>query len=103
MACTRKTFLAGLGHRPRIDICPAKPFSEEGDFMRVLIIEDNWDAADSLRKLLSLLGHEVRVAYTGPGGVREAQEWRPDMVICDIGLPGLDGYGVALELRRLSV
>jgi CheY-like chemotaxis protein len=78
-------------------------FRREGRAMRVLIIEDNWDAADSLRKLLRLLGHEVRVAYTGPGGVREAAEWRPDVVLCDIGLPGLDGYEVALELRRLSV
>jgi PAS domain S-box-containing protein len=67
---------------------------------RVLVVEDNRDAADSLRLLLGLLGHEVRVAYTGPEGVEAAREWRPDTVVCDIGLPGLDGYGVARELRR---
>jgi CheY-like chemotaxis protein len=46
-----------------------------------------------------MLGHEVRLAYTGPEGVTTAQAWRPDIVLCDIGLPGLDGYGVARELR----
>jgi CheY-like chemotaxis protein/two-component sensor histidine kinase len=68
--------------------------------LRVLVVEDNHDAADSLQVLLTLLGHEVRVAYTGPDGVRAASEWLPEVVISDVGLPGLDGYGVAAELRR---
>src|SRR4051794_14468482 len=67
---------------------------------RVLIIEDNYDGAASLRLLLELLGHEAAVAHTGPEGVRAAREWRPDVVLCDIGLPDLDGYGVVAELRR---
>jgi PAS domain S-box-containing protein len=67
--------------------------------LRVLVVEDQRDAAASLRMLLEMLGHETRVAYTGPDGVRMAAEWRPDIVLCDIGLPGLDGYGVARELR----
>jgi len=62
-------------------------------------VEDNRDTADSLKMLLELLGHEIRVAYTGPEGVQAATEWIPDAVLCDIGLPGLDGYGVARELR----
>lgn len=70
---------------------------------RVLIIEDNKDAADSLRMLLELSGHEVRVAYTGPDGVKAAEDWRPEFVLCDIGLPGLDGYGVAAELHKRSL
>ena len=74
-----------------------------GKGMRIVIIEDNQESADSLRALLEVLGHEVRVAYTGPEGVQVADEWRPDVVICDIGLPGLDGYGVAEELQRRSV
>ncbi len=49
--------------------------------------------------LLDLLGHEVRVAYSGPDGVCEALDWCPDAVLCDIGMPGLDGYGVARHLR----
>ena len=68
--------------------------------LRILVVEDNRDAADSLLLLLALMGHEVRVAYTGPDGVRAAVEWAPEVIISDIGLPGLDGYGVASELRR---
>jgi CheY-like chemotaxis protein len=67
---------------------------------RVVIVEDNHEAADSLQLLLGLHGYEARVAYTGPDGVRLAQEWPPDIVLCDIGLPGLDGYGVATALRQ---
>jgi PAS domain S-box-containing protein len=70
-----------------------------GQRLRVLVVEDNRDAADSLKLLLDLLGHETQVAATGPEGVRVAQEWSPDVVLCDIGLPGLDGYGVARQLR----
>jgi CheY-like chemotaxis protein len=68
--------------------------------LRVLVVEDNRDAAESLRLLLELLGHDVRVAYTGTAGLEAARQWQPEVVVCDIGLPGLDGYGVASELRR---
>ena len=68
--------------------------------MRVLVVEDNRDAADSLRLLLGLYGYEVAVAYSGHDGVRAAQQCRPDVVLCDIGLPGLDGYAVARRLRQ---
>jgi CheY-like chemotaxis protein len=68
--------------------------------LRVLVIEDNRATADSLRLLLDLGGHEVRVAYDGLAGVRTAREWPPDVVLCDIGLPGLDGYAVAAALRE---
>jgi CheY-like chemotaxis protein len=71
-----------------------------GRQLQVLIIEDNHDTADSLQQLLDLCGYEVKVAYDGPGGVRAAQEWGPDVVLCDIGLPGLNGYGVAQALRQ---
>ena len=70
------------------------------DRSRILIIEDERDAADSLRMLLELVGFEVDVAYTGPQGVEKALRWRPHVVLCDIGLPGLNGYGVAQQLRR---
>ena len=68
--------------------------------MRILVVEDNRDAADSLRMLLELCGYEATVAYTGPDGVKVAVQWQPDVVLCDIGLPGLDGYGVASRLRQ---
>jgi CheY-like chemotaxis protein len=67
---------------------------------RVVIVEDNHVAADSMQQLLAHSGYEVRVAYTGPDGVQVAEEWPPDYVFCDIGLPGLDGYGVAQALRQ---
>ena len=66
---------------------------------RVLVVDDNRDAADSLRLLLDLYGYETAVAYSGPDGVQAAERWQPDVVLCDIGLPGLDGYGVARRLR----
>ncbi|MFO0930514.1 MAG: ATP-binding protein [Gemmataceae bacterium] len=71
-----------------------------GPRRRILIIEDNRDAADSLHLLLTFLGHNVRVAYSGPDGVQEAVDWRPEVILSDIGLPGLDGYGVARALRQ---
>jgi CheY-like chemotaxis protein len=66
----------------------------------VLVVEDNRDAADSLRLLLEVSGYEVTVAYSGPTGLEAATRELPDVVICDIGLPGLDGFGVARALRQ---
>ncbi|HCF60078.1 MAG TPA: histidine kinase, partial [Myxococcales bacterium] len=66
---------------------------------RVLVIEDGADAADSLKEALALMGHEVRVAYDGRTGIVEAYAFQPDVVLCDIGLPGIDGYEVARRFR----
>jgi two-component system CheB/CheR fusion protein len=67
---------------------------------RVLVIEDNVDAAESLGMVLELSGHEVFIAATGPAGIEMARERKPDVVLCDIGLPGsVDGYEVARTLR----
>jgi two-component system CheB/CheR fusion protein len=67
---------------------------------RLLIIEDNRDAADSLRDALTLSGHQVEVAYDGLTGIKNARKFRPAIVICDIGLPGIDGYQVARLFRE---
>jgi CheY-like chemotaxis protein len=67
---------------------------------RVLIVDDNVDAAVSLGMLLRLAGQEVRVAYDGPTALREASEFRPHLVLLDIGMPGMDGYEVCRHLRR---
>jgi two-component system CheB/CheR fusion protein len=66
---------------------------------RVLVIEDNVDAAHSLREVLEVGNHVVEVAYSGPQGIEKARVFRPDIVICDIGLPEVDGYEVARGMR----
>ena len=66
---------------------------------RIVLIDDNVDAAESLAMLLRLKGHEVHVAYDGPSGVALARKTEPDCVLVDIGLPGIDGYEVAKRLR----
>jgi two-component system CheB/CheR fusion protein len=66
---------------------------------RVLVIEDNVDAAESLRDVLELDGHVVAMAFDGADGLAKAREFRPDLVLCDIGLPGIDGYDVARAFR----
>jgi CheY-like chemotaxis protein len=71
-----------------------------GSQLRVLIIEDNHATADSLQQLFGTRGYTVRVAYDGRAGVFAAREWPPEVVLCDIGLPGLDGYRVARALRQ---
>ncbi len=67
---------------------------------RILLIEDNLDAAESLRLALELEGHEVSVAHDGPMGLARARELKPEVVLCDVGLPGMDGYLVAKAVRR---
>jgi two-component system CheB/CheR fusion protein len=67
---------------------------------RVLVVDDNVDAAESLALLVRLWGHEARVAHNGPEALRTAEEYHPEVVVLDIGLPGLNGYEVARRLRQ---
>lgn len=67
---------------------------------KILIVDDNVDAADTLATLVRLNGHQVQVAYDGPSAVTVAKAFEPSIVILDIGLPGLDGYAVAERLRE---
>lgn len=66
---------------------------------RVLIIEDISDVADSLHMVLTLGGHEVAIVDNGQKALQKAREFRPEVVLCDIGLPGMDGYAVASAFR----
>jgi CheY-like chemotaxis protein len=67
---------------------------------RVLVVDDNTDAADSLALLLKLEGCQVEVAYTARNGIDAAMRFRPDVILCDIGLPLMDGYAFAQEVQQ---
>src|SRR5205823_1626020 len=72
-----------------------------GRSLRVLVVDDNEDAAASLALLLGLWGHQAKVAHEGRTALAVAEEQHPDAVLLDIGLPGMDGYQVARRLRQL--
>jgi PAS domain S-box-containing protein len=67
--------------------------------LRILVADDNRDAADSLQRILALYGHDVRVAYDGAAAVTVGEHFRPRVAILDIAMPGTNGYDVARELR----
>src|SRR6185437_16253593 len=67
---------------------------------RILIVDDNRDSADSLASLLSEAGHDVRTLYDGPSASLAAEAFRPQLVLLDIGLPQMNGYEVARQLRK---
>ncbi len=87
------------GSKPALASFPT-PSRPDVHRLRIVVIEDNRDAAETLRMLLECYGHEVAVAYTGKEGVHLATTWSPDVVLSDIGLPDLDGWSVARELRQ---
>ena len=69
---------------------------------RLLVVDDNTDAASSFATLLELQGHAVRVAHSGMEALEVAKEYRPDVVFLDIGMPGMDGFEVARRMRKES-
>jgi PAS domain S-box-containing protein len=72
-----------------------------GGGRRVLVVDDNSDSAESMAMLLRAIGHEVRTAHDGPAALEQSLQYRPEYVLLDIGLPGMDGYEVAQRLRAL--
>jgi signal transduction histidine kinase/CheY-like chemotaxis protein len=78
----------------------AHPKAREALAARVLVVDDNADAADSLALLLKLHGCEVEVAYAACNGIDAALRFHPDVILCDIGLPLMDGYAFAQEVQR---
>jgi two-component system CheB/CheR fusion protein len=74
--------------------------SESFQAIRVLVVDDDKDSADSLARLLRLGGHDAQVAYTGPIALLMIEKQKPDVVLLDIGLPQMDGYQVARKLRE---
>jgi PAS domain S-box-containing protein len=101
---------AGPGHGTEVTVSlpVAPPATEPADALRqphalagrrILVIEDNVDAAMTIREALELRDNEVVIAYDGVEGVAKAREFKPEVVLCDLGLPRLDGFGVARALR----
>jgi len=79
---------------------PAKTPQANAHRARILIVDDNVDMVRGLVRLLELLGHDVQTAYDGPTAVEAARVHRPEFVLLDLGLPGMDGYQVATRLRQ---
>jgi CheY-like chemotaxis protein len=67
---------------------------------KILVVDDNTDAADSLATLLGVMGYEVRIAYDGPEAIEAADEFQPAVALLDIGLPKLSGYDIARHVRQ---
>ena len=76
------------------------PQAKPGKALRILVVDDNVDTAESLAMLLRLSGHEVKVEHTGPKALQTAVAEKPDVVLMDIGLPGMEGCQVAQRIRE---
>jgi PAS domain S-box-containing protein len=76
-----------------------RPQSDANSGRRILVVDDNVDAATSVERLLRLWGHEVQSAFNGPDAIEKARAFRPEIVLLDIGMPGMSGYEVARSLR----
>jgi CheY-like chemotaxis protein len=77
------------------------PAREKPKRLRVLVVDDNEDAAAMVEMLLKLSGHEVQTVNDGLAALDAAQTFKPDAVLLDIGMPGMDGYEIARRLREL--
>lgn len=91
---------AAVGNTPSP---PTEEIQPTGPSLRVLVVDDNVDAAESLALLMTELGHDVRTAHDGPSALEGALDYRPNVVLLDIGLPGFDGYEVAKRMRQQSI
>jgi len=109
---TLEAFSAGLGRGSefvvRLPVFVGEPVANavtrpvtvyEAVRRRILVVDDNADSAEALALALGVTGHEVRLAADGPSALTTAAEFRPEAVLLDIGLPGMDGYEVARHLR----
>jgi PAS domain S-box-containing protein len=94
-------------HLPIMPVAAVSPTSpnhivpgSDGAALRVLVVDDNIDSAQSLGMLLEATGNDVQLAYDGPSALQATLDYRPHVVLLDIGLPGLDGYEVAKRIRE---
>ena len=91
------------GERPAAASAPKPERSEsDGSPLRILVVDDNRDSAGSITLLLQLAGHEVRQLHDGKEALAQAAQFRPDVALLDIGLPGMDGNQLAVRIRALA-
>jgi len=79
---------------------PSVPSPASPSLRRVLVVDDNTDSAETMAEMLKLWGHEVQMAFDGPGALEAARAQMPDAVLLDVGLPVMDGYETARRLRQ---
>ncbi|MEO8453387.1 MAG: ATP-binding protein, partial [Gemmatimonadota bacterium] len=85
---------------PPVPAPATEPLASTSPSVRVLVVDDNLDSAESLAMLLQQAGHQVRVAHSGSTALEVAVDYRPQVVLLDLGLPGMNGYEVAKRLRQ---
>ncbi len=93
-----------LGDSALMREAPSRNFSNAANILqmrRILVVDDNVDAADSTAAVLQLLGYEVVVAYEGKSALKIAQKYQPKVILLDLGMPGMDGYEVAKRLQQM--
>jgi PAS domain S-box-containing protein len=99
------TFTVTLPREPAKAAAPPVAANDEctpaaGPARRILVVDDNRDSASSMAKILSMLGHEVRLAYDGLDAVAAAEDFRPNVILMDVGMPRLNGYEATRHIRQ---
>jgi CheY-like chemotaxis protein len=102
---TRDSNAARLALIDRLQVKPAGysaagPVGRPTMSERVLVVDDNHDAADSLARIINSFGDEAKAVYSGNQAIEQTAEFHPDMVLLDIGMPGLDGYETLARIRQ---
>jgi CheY-like chemotaxis protein len=94
------TLPGALSSDVQLPPAPAETNNSAKRSLRVLVADDNVDTVESLAMLMTTLGHDVRKAYDGLASLEAALDYQPDIMLLDIGLPGLDGYQLATRIRE---
>jgi CheY-like chemotaxis protein len=89
-----------MSHLPNLTMATEQSPLLRSRLLRILVVDDSPDVADSLGLLLTMMGHEVRTASDGVEGIQTADVFRPDLVLLDLGMPRMNGYDTARAIRQ---